>query len=596
MLFNSSVFVVFFILVYGLYWAMGKRVQWQNRLLLAASMVFYGWWDVRFLYLFILTTTVDFYCALMIHEGRVSRRQRLVESAVLVGAAFFCLTIRWGAVTIVRNGTHLSGQVDWASLLATGKIGWGVLLASLGLAAAANLVGPWAGSMSEARRRKVFLVASVVSNLTVLGFFKYFNFFAGSLSQLIHAVSGITPGEWTLKIILPVGISFYTFQSLAYTIDVYRKRTEPVGSYLSLATCLSFFPLLVAGPIERPNHFFPQFFRPRSVSGQGFREGLWLMTWGLFKKLVVADNAALIVASVFGPYDKLTAGATVPADGLRILIGTYAFAMQIYGDFSGYSDMARGTARLLGFEIMLNFNLPYFAISPSDFWKRWHISLSSWLRDYLYIPLGGNRGGGWNTYRNLFLTMLLGGLWHGAAWTFVLWGAFHGLILVVYRLVAPGLGEQRAPAPAVAQKPASPAVSRSVVTVYSCLFPLAVPSSLWPRIKSVLFYGFCGLLMFHLTCLGWLLFRAQNITTVRVFLESILLHPNWSPAAAAHFKDLLFYSWFLVVFQVLQAVTGTLNPMSRWNWFVRLNVWLFVLMSLLAFSAKTGQAFIYFAF
>ncbi len=240
-------------------------------------------------------------------------------------------------------------------------------------------------------------------------------------------------------------------------------------------------------------------------------------------------------------------------------MGVYAFAFQIYGDFSGYTDIARGTARLLGFKIMLNFDLPYFATSPSSFWRRWHISLSTLLRDYLYISLGGNRGGPGAVYRNLMLTMLLGGLWHGASWTFVLWGFYHGALLVVYR--AAGVRTEQGGYP-----------------------------------RWVLFL--MGVLMFHLTCLGWLFFRAQNLWTVGVFLQSILLSPHGSPEAYALFRDIVFYGWFLVAFDVLQGLTevGLLRPMGRWNWALRLNVWMLVLVSLAALTPQTPTTFIYFAF
>jgi len=595
MLFNSAVFAVFFPLVLGLYWLLRRRYAWQNLLLLAAAMIFYGWWDVRFLYLFILTTTVDFYCAGMIAHGKVAARQRLIESLVLVGSAFFCVTVQWKALPAVWKQLHSAGSVHWGLLLPSSLSGWYVLLGTLAMVTLVNAGDRWLTSIGEQRRRKVYLVASIVSNFAVLGFFKYYNFFAESFAASVHALFGITPSAWTLHIILPVGISFYTFQSLAYTIDVYRGKAAAMDRYLTLAACLSFFPLLVAGPIERPNHLFPQFLRPRSTTRQHWREGMWLIFWGLFKKMVVADNMALVVASVFGPYDGASPSHLVPADGLRMLFGVYAFAFQIYGDFSGYSDIARGTARLMGFDVMLNFNLPYFALSPSDFWTRWHISLSTWLRDYLYIPLGGNRYGTYKTYRNLSLTMLLGGLWHGAAWTFVLWGAYHGLLLVAYRIFAPSLGEKKkaVPLPAAAR----PAPETAAVA-YSFAFPLPLPKQWlaqvpWGRwMRNLLL----GLLMFHLTCLGWLLFRAQNLTTVRVFIESIFTQPHLSAEAIEAARKVLFYSWFLVLFQVFQLITGALDPMKKMHWFLRLNVWILVIMSLLAFASDKAQSFIYFAF
>jgi D-alanyl-lipoteichoic acid acyltransferase DltB (MBOAT superfamily) len=288
-----------------------------------------------------------------------------------------------------------------------------------------------------------------------------------------------------------------------------------------------------------------------------WRQGLWLIFWGLFKKMVVADNMARIVGDVFGPYDHLLSYPAIPHDGLRLLFGVYAFAFQIYGDFSGYTDIARGTSKLFGFDIMLNFNLPYLALSPSDFWRRWHISLSTWLRDYLYISLGGNRGGTFFTYRNLFLTMLLGGLWHGASWTFVIWGAYHGALLIVYRLLGIRPEEQQ----------------------YSA----------WAKFLM-------WVVMIHLTCLGWLLFRAKNVATVAVFLQSILLHPHASPAAMDALRDIVFFGWLLMGFQVIQWLSKNLDPMARWHWFARLNVWILVMMSLLALASTEGRAFIYFAF
>lgn len=273
--------------------------------------------------------------------------------------------------------------------------------------------------------------------------------------------------------------------------------------------------------------------------------------------MVVADNVARIVNETFAPFDNLSSTMAVPEDGMRLLVAVYAFALQIYCDFSGYTDIARGTAKLLGFDIMVNFRLPYFATSPSDFWRRWHISLSTWLRDYLYIPLGGNRKGTFNLYRNLMITMVLGGLWHGAAWTFVLWGGFHGIVLILYRVLGSSSDETR--------------------------------SSRWVSVLQ-------GLLMFHIVCFGWLIFRAQNLTTIGVFVQSIFLHPHWSPEAMTCLKSLVFYSWFLVLFQIVQASIKTLDPMAHLPQFLRLNVWIFVIMSLLSVASKGGQEFIYFAF
>lgn len=557
MLFNTIEFAVFFLIVYGLYWALGRRFRAQNFMLLVASYVFYGWWDVRFLFLIVISTAVDYIAGLMIDRGYVTASQRLVVSSFLLIASLFFVAFQYDAVSMYRSGFSVSLDVDWP-LLISDAMGWWVLAVTAAIVVAANVIYPWTTGWSEATRRKAFLILSLSTNLAILGFFKYFNFFSDNLITLSEDVFGVTPGWVTLNIVLPVGISFYTFQTMSYTIDVYRRQLRPSTHLGEFATYVAFFPQLVAGPIERGKHLLPQFRKQRpALSRDALREGLWLIGWGLYKKMVIADSMATIVNSTFAPYDSLSAAATVPDDGLRLLVALYAFALQIYCDFSGYTDIARGIAKLMGFDIMLNFNLPYFATSPSAFWCRWHISLSSWLRDYLYIPLGGNRGGSLMTYRNLGITMLLGGLWHGAAWNFVLWGAYHGALLSIYRAL--GLRTEKGSHP------------------WWVLFIL-------------------GVIMFHLTCLGWLLFRAQNVETISIFLQSIFLSPLGSPEAWSNFKDLLFFSWFLILFQVIQGVTGTLNPMARWHWFVRLNVWVFIIMSLLTIASTGGQEFIYFAF
>ncbi len=275
--------------------------------------------------------------------------------------------------------------------------------------------------------RKRLVGLSLLVNLGILGFFKYFNFFADSFADLMGNF-GLAPSAPTLQIILPVGISFYTFQTLAYTIDVYRRKKEPEQNLLDFAVYVAFFPQLVAGPIERAQRLLPQIKTPRtSISYEQIRSGLFLILLGLVRKVVIADSMAPIVNEAFRNAD--TAGAAT------LYVGIVAFALQIYGDFAGYSDIARGSSRLLGIELMENFNQPYLSRNITHFWRNWHISLSTWLRDYLYIPLGGNRKGTSKTYRNLMLTMLLGGLWHGAAWTFVVWGGLHGLYLVAHRQV-----------------------------------------------------------------------------------------------------------------------------------------------------------------
>ena len=274
-------------------------------------------------------------------------------------------------------------------------------------------------------RRKLLLVVSLLVNLGILGFFKYFNFFIDSFNELLSVFSvNVNPG--TLKIILPVGISFYTFQTLSYTIDIYRRKIEPTRDIFSFFAFVSFFPQLVSGPIERASHLLPQFQERKTFHYPLCVAGLRLMLWGFFKKIVIADNFGILVDSIFSP--------EISPSGLAVVFGSIFFAFQIYADFSGYSDIAIGIARMLGFDLVQNFRTPYFAASFSDFWRRWHISLSTWFRDYVYIPLGGNRKKLFRVYLNIFITFLLSGLWHGADVTFLIWGGIHGLLLVFEKL------------------------------------------------------------------------------------------------------------------------------------------------------------------
>jgi D-alanyl-lipoteichoic acid acyltransferase DltB (MBOAT superfamily) len=271
------------------------------------------------------------------------------------------------------------------------------------------------------KQRKLLLLISVVFNLGLLAFFKYFNFFIDSWVDA-WSMLNINMQRSTLEIILPVGISFYTFQTLSYTIDVYRKRIEPTNNFIQFAAFVSFFPQLVAGPIERASHLLPQFNKKRIFNSEEAISGFYLIIWGLFKKVVVADNCAFFVNQIFdgsGSYSSV-----------ELFLGAMLFAFQIYGDFSGYSDIAIGVARLFGFSLMTNFSFPYFSRDIAEFWRRWHISLSTWFRDYVYIPLGGSRGNHWLQLRNVFIVFLISGFWHGANWTFIIWGAIHALLFL----------------------------------------------------------------------------------------------------------------------------------------------------------------------
>jgi alginate O-acetyltransferase complex protein AlgI len=324
------------------------------------------------------------------------------------------------------------------------------------------LVGKKIHASASQANRKRWLFLSLSVNLGILGFFKYFNFFVGSFVSVLHDI-GLNADATYFNIILPIGISFYTFQTMSYTIDIYRNKLKPTSSLIDFAVFVAFFPQLIAGPIERAANILPQLKADHVVSKRHLWIGLQLILWGLFKKVYVADNVAIIVDRLFDDSANLPIGL--------VYLASFGFAVQIYADFSAYSDIARGCAKVFGIDLMRNFRNPYIASNPQDFWGRWHISLSTWLRDYLYIPLGGNRRTEFFTYRNLILTMVLGGLWHGAAWNYVLWGIYHGSILVLYRYVKNTFSFQI------------------------------------PRLFSIL-------IMFHFTLFGWLLFRSTRTVIV----------------------------------------------------------------------------------
>ena len=421
MLFNSVEFLAFLLIVYSLYRVLPFRPQ--NWMLLLASYVFYGWWDSRFLFLMILSTSLDFWSGLIIEQGKLRREQVVVPILFLLAAALLLLGVdqaeAWRIVRGAGTGGSLIGPLFSRVALAVP-----VFLATLWI------VYRWLCGLPEARRRRAAMVLSIVVQLSILGFFKYFNFFIDSLVASLNAAR-VAAEARHFDIVLPVGISFYTFQSLSYAIDIYRRELKPTTRYFDYALFVAFFPQLVAGPIERAKHLLPQISRPRTVAFEDITRGLYLIVLGLFKKIAIADGVAGTVAQAYAAPD---------ASWGTVVAGTALFAVQIYCDFSGYSDIARGVSKLFGIDLMVNFRQPYFARSPREFWQRWHISLSTWLSDYLYKPLGGSRGSLAFTCRNLMLTMLLGGLWHGAAWNFVLWGLYHGAMLSIHRAMMPRLG------------------------------------------------------------------------------------------------------------------------------------------------------------
>jgi len=410
------------------------------------------------------------------------------------------------------------------------------------------------GESDDARRRKLFLFFSIFGNLSILGFFKYFDFFASSLQGMLGHF-GLSVEPRLLHIILPVGISFYTFQTMSYTIDIYRNQMKPTKRFFDFALFVAFFPQLVAGPIERAKHLLPQILGPRKLSLDRFYEGCYLIFWGLFLKVFIADNLARIVDPIFN--------APPPYSGAKVLISLYAFAFQIFCDFAGYSSIARGLGKVMGFDIMINFNLPYFATNPSEFWKRWHISLSTWLRDYLYIPLGGNKKGTFFTYRNLAITMLLGGLWHGAAWTFVIWGLYQGLLLICHRLVKPFL--EKIPCPR----------SNALKKV-------------WFAARVVFF--------FHLVCLGWLIFRAQSVKQITAMLDSLLFNFRLYELHLGAVLKIVAITLILIVVQIFQFIKNEPLFVLKQKWPIRAILYCLMFYLLLIFGVTSGKEFIYFQF
>ncbi len=483
MLFNSIEFLCFLPIVFGLYWFVLKdSLRGQNALIVLASYVFYGAWDVRFLSLIILSSVVDFFLGKAIHDT------------------------------------------------------------------------------NDKRRRKLYLIMSLSVNLGLLGFFKYYGFFVDSFVDLLNGL-GFQAHRSTLNIILPVGISFYTFQTLSYTIDIYRKQLKPTRDPVAFFAFVAFFPQLVAGPIERASNLLPQFLKNRNFDEKYAISGLRIMLWGFFKKVVIADRLAEYVDIVYSTPGEF--------QGLSFIIATFFFALQIYCDFSGYSDIAIGVARLFGFDLMTNFRTPYFATSLREFWQRWHISLSTWFRDYVYIPLGGNRVGEARKIFNLMVTFLVSGLWHGANWTFVIWGGIHGMILS-----------------------------------FETLFRKSKPFAFVPNIIK-------GVFIFTVVCLAWIFFRANNVSdaflifnntftglgnqlTNSVELENALR--SFIPSLK-EFKNLAISLLLFGLVEVFLYNKSFHELVDKWKTPVRWVFYYLILFWIIYFGAfNKGAQFIYFQF
>jgi len=430
---------------------------------------------------------------------------------------------------------------------------WRFLFLMVASASVDYVVGILLATENDAKKRKLLLSMSIVVNLGILAFFKYFNFFVDNFVAAF-SLFGAKLNPITLKIVLPVGISFYTFQALSYTIDVYRKKLEPTKSFINYFAFISFFPQLVAGPIERATNLLPQFYTKRTFDYANAVNGMRQILWGLVKKIVIADNAAKVVADVFSNYENL--------NGSMLVIGAVFFAFQIYGDFSGYSDIAIGTSRLFGFSLMKNFAFPYFSRDIAEFWRRWHISLSTWFRDYLYIPLGGSKGGTWMKVRNTFAIFIVSGFWHGANWTFMIWGALNAIYFLPLLL---------------AKK------NRTNLEIVA-------KGKYLPNLKEIFQIG----LTFFLTIIAWVFFRAANVTEAihylqQMFSASLFSMPNYLPT-----KTIIYIMLFVLIEWLGRDREYALEYLKMPQ-FARWGLYYLLIFAILWFGGEQ-QEFIYFQF
>lgn len=404
------------------------------------------------------------------------------------------------------------------------------------------------------REAKFWLTLSIVINLGFLGFFKYYNFFIESFADLLSGM-GFKVNIWLLNVILPVGISFYTFHGLSYVIDVYKKRISAERSFIDYAVFVSYFPLLVAGPIERATHLLPQIQKKRTFSYEQAADGMRQILWGFFKKMVIADNCAPLVNEIFTHYQTES-----PAN---LLIGAVLFAFQIYGDFSGYSDIALGVSRLFGIELLKNFAFPYFSRDIAEFWRRWHISLSSWFRDYLYIPLGGSKGGLGMKIRNTFIIFLVSGFWHGANWTFIIWGGLNALFFMPLLIMEK---------------------NRTNIEV-------AAQGKWFPSFKEILQI----LITFSATCIAWIFFRSESVLQAFEYIKRIFSVELFSFPAQIPVKVFALSGCMLIIEWINREKFHGLQ-IRRFNPWVRRILYGIIIYIILRYANFGNNEFIYFQF
>lgn len=479
------------------------------------------------------------------------------EFLIFLPIVFLCYwfvfkSLKQQNIFIVIASYFFYGLWDWRFL---------VLIAFTTICSFASgvLIEKWEGTRNK---QKWISAANIILNLIILGAFKYFNFFSENLSILFQQF-GYQLDWVTLNIILPVGISFYTFQALSYTIDVYQHRLKATHDPVAFFAFVSFFPQLVAGPIERATNLLPQFTRPRTFDYTKAVDGIRQMLWGFFKKMVIADTCARGANGIFENYELLS--------GSALLLGAFLFTIQIYYDFSGYSDIAIGCARLFGVDLMKNFNFPYLSRDIAEFWRRWHISLTTWFRDYLYIPLGGSKCGKWKSCRNTFIVFLASGFWHGANWTFILWGVYHAILFLPLLL----LGKNRKYRDTVAA------------------------NSIFPNWKELLQM----ISTFTLVLFGWIIFRAESISHAAGYIKGIFnkslftipknLHSELSVNDA--FMLVALIGFLFIIEWVQREKPHVLYWKTFSNTYLRWSIYFFILISLVLFAGKV-ETFIYFQF
>ena len=451
------------------------------------------------------------------------------------------------------------GWWDWRFLLLiafTSLCSWGsgMLMQKADLQSV-NGGGQSIENQQVVRKRKLITASNIVLNLAILATFKYYDFFVTEFAKLFH----ISADGILLNVILPVGISFYTFQALSYSIDVYRRKIEPTKDIIAFFAFISFFPQLVAGPIERATNLLPQFLKKREFDYATAVDGCRQILWGLFKKIVVADNCAVVVNEIFADY------ANMPAS--LLLVGALFFTFQIYGDFSGYSDIAIGTAKLFGIKLMRNFNVPYFSRDIAEFWRRWHISLNTWFRDYVYIPLGGSRTTKAKIARNTFVIFLLSGLWHGANWTFIAWGAYHALLFLPLIL----LGKNRKYTGTIAE------------------------GKFLPSFKELCMM----LLTFALVVIGWIFFRAETIGDAGHYISSLCSLEIWKASYRFFLYPINYAGWFVLIMLAVEWLQrgkkhGLEISRIKYEW-LRIVIYYAIIFVMYLFSVP-AETFIYFQF